>query len=148
MTALLGRIARLVTRFPRAVVVFAVLVVAVATPLGGGVADLLTSSGFEDPGAESERAEQILGEQFGVHPPNLALLVTARAGTVDDPAVAAAGTALADELAAEDHVTDVVSYWGQDGATALRNESGTRALVLARIEGDDDQVQDLSLIHI
>ena len=74
--------------------------------------------------------------------PNIVLLVTARDGDVDAPAVAAAGTALTDELAAEAGVADVVSYWSEGNAPPLRNDDGSRALVVARIEGDDDQVED------
>lgn len=140
MTALLRWIGGLATRFPRAVVAAAVALVAVAAPLGGGVADLLTSGGFDDPGAESGRADAVLAEQFGVRSPNLVLVVTARAGTVDDPAVAAAGRALTGELAAADQVTDVVSYWAVPDGTGLRSENGTRAMILARIDGDEDQI--------
>ena len=55
-----------------------------------------------------------------------------------------AGLALTEELAAEDHVTNVVSYWSEGGAPPLRSDGGDRALVIARIPGDDDQVEERS----
>jgi RND superfamily putative drug exporter len=70
------------------------------------------------------------------------LLVTARDGDVDAPAVAAAGRALTAERAAEDGVADVVSYWSEGNAAPLRNDHGSRALVVARVVGNDDQVED------
>src|SRR5919106_1010251 len=139
---MLTRFARLSTRHARAVVIAAVLVFAVAGAIGGGVADHLTSGGFEDPSSESERADEALAERFDTGVPNLLLLVTAPGGDVDDPAVAAAGQALTEELAAEESVADVVSYWSEGNASPLRNDDGSRALVVARVEGNDDQVED------
>jgi putative drug exporter of the RND superfamily len=139
---MLNRVARLSTRHPRAVVVAAVLVVAIAAAVGGDVEERLTSSGFQDPASESERADEVLTERFDAGVSNLVLLITAKEGDVDNPAVAAAGQALTDELAAEDGVDDVVSYWSEGNAPPLRNERGTRALVVARLEGDEDHVED------
>ncbi|HET6664540.1 MAG TPA: MMPL family transporter [Acidimicrobiales bacterium] len=139
---MLTRFARLSTHHARAVVIAAVVVFAVAGALGGGVADHLISGGFDDPSSESERADDALAERFDTGVPNLLLLVTARDGDVDGPAVAAAGQALTEELAAEDGVADVVSYWSEGNAPPLRNDDGSRALVVARVEGSDDQVED------
>jgi putative drug exporter of the RND superfamily len=139
---MLTRFARLSTNHARAVVIAAVVMFAIAGALGGGVADHLTSGGFDDPSSESERADDALAERFDTGVPNVLLLVTARDGDVDAPAVAAAGTALTAELAAEDGVDDVVSYWSEGNAPPLRNDDGSRALVVARVEGNDDQVED------
>ncbi|HET6833337.1 MAG TPA: MMPL family transporter [Acidimicrobiales bacterium] len=139
---MLTRFARLSTNHARAVVIAAVVVFAVAGAIGGGVADHLTSGGFEDPSSESERADEALADRFDTGVPNLLLLVTAENGDVDDPAVATAGQALTDELAAEDGVADVISYWSEGNAPPLRNDDASRALVVARIEGNDDQVED------
>src|SRR5690242_10223258 len=74
----------------------------VAGVLGGGVAQHLSSGGFNDPSAESTQAANLLTRQFRTGSPNLVLLVTADRGrTVDDPAVAAAATRLTHELAAQ-----------------------------------------------
>ena len=140
---MLSRFAHLATRRPRAVLVAALLLVLVAGAYGGGVAQNLTSGGFEDPATEAARAEQALADRFDTGSPNLVLLVTAPPGAdVDAPAVSGAGQALTARLAGEEGVTDVVSYWSEGGAPPLRNDDGTRALVVARIEGDDDQVEE------
>jgi putative drug exporter of the RND superfamily len=139
---MLTRFARLSTNHARAVVIAAVVVFALAATIGGGVADQLTSGGFDDPASESERADEALAERFDTGVPNMLLLVTARDGDVDDPAVAAAGQALTAALAAEDGVDDVISYWSEGNAPPLRNDDGSRALVVARVEGNDDQVED------
>jgi RND superfamily putative drug exporter len=139
---MLTRFARLATRRSRGVLIAAVLFVVLAGAFGGGVAENLTAGGFEDPASEFSRAEDALAERFDTGVPNVILLVTAPGGDVDAPDVAEAGRALTDELAAEDQVTDVVSYWSEGGAPPLRSDDGGRALVIARITGDDDQVEE------
>ncbi|HKY67952.1 MAG TPA: MMPL family transporter [Acidimicrobiales bacterium] len=137
---MLTRLARLSTGRSWRVVIAAVLFVLVAGAFGGGVAEDLTTGGFEDPSTESSRADEALAERFGTGTPNVVLLVTATGGDVDSPDAAAAGTAVTDELAAAAGVTDVVSYWSEGNAPPLRNDDGSRALVIGRIEGDDDVV--------
>jgi RND superfamily putative drug exporter len=140
---MLTRFARLATRRSRLVLVGAFVFVAIAGAIGGGVAENLITGGFEDPSTESVRADDALEERFATGTPNVVLLVTAPDGSdVDAPEVAAAGQTLTDELAAEDGVTNVVSYWSEGNAPPLRSEDGTRALVAARIPGDDDAVND------
>ncbi|HEX8802906.1 MAG TPA: MMPL family transporter [Acidimicrobiales bacterium] len=140
---MLTRFARIATTRTRLVLVGALVLVVVAGALGGGVADALVSGGFEDPASPSSRADDLLDERFGTGVPNVVLLVTAEEGDVDDPAVARAGRALTDELAAEPDVTGVVSYWSEDGAPPLRTEDGRRALVVGRIDApDDDTLED------
>jgi putative drug exporter of the RND superfamily len=140
---MLTRFAHLATRRTRAVLIAALLFVVVAGALGGGVAENLTSGGFEDPATESERAEEALADRFDTGVPNVILLVTAPDGAdVDSSAVAEAGRALTADLAAEEDVTNVVSYWSEGGAPPLRSDDGQRALVIARIPGNDDAVND------
>lgn len=141
---MLARLGSFVVRRRRLVLVLAVVAFAVSGGLGGGVAQRLSSGGFEDPGAESSRLEDVLAEEFGAGTPNVVLLVTAREGGVDDPAVTEAGRALAEELAAEEHdgvgMTEVLSYWALPPGNPLASDDGTQALVLGRYPGDDDQL--------
>src|SRR5688500_9936214 len=85
--AVLSRVARLAVRRPRLVLAGSVLFRVAAALRGGGVAEHLTSGGFENPRSESFRTAEHLREDFGVEDPNLVLLVRSRTGTVDDPAV-------------------------------------------------------------
>jgi RND superfamily putative drug exporter len=108
--------------------------------IGGGVADSLSSGGFEDPGAESTIAGDILEEQFGVSDPAVILVVTAPGGSVDDPAVVAEGMALTEALASEEGVTAATSYWTLGRPDALSSFAGDRALIFASVEGDQGEV--------
>jgi putative drug exporter of the RND superfamily len=133
----LERLGRFLLRRRWTVLAATLAVVVAAGVFGGGAVARLKSGGFEDPAAESTRAAQVLQDDFGVGEPNLVLLVTAKDGDVDDPAVAAAGTALTRRLAAEPDLAQVVSYWAT-GAPALRSRDGAQALVLGRITGDQE----------
>jgi RND superfamily putative drug exporter len=115
--------------------------VVLAGAFGGGAVGHLKSGGFEDPAAESAAAAANLRDTFGAGDPNLVLLVTARHGDVDDPAAAAAGGGLTRRLAAEPGLTQVASYWSLD-APSLRSEDRRQALVLARITGDEEALDE------
>jgi RND superfamily putative drug exporter len=140
---MLTRFARLSTTRPKAVLIIAVVFFAVAGALGGGVAEHLTSGGFDDPAAESSQAGEKLAEEFDTGVPNVILLVTAKTGDVDDASVAEVGRALTQVLADEPDVKDVVSYWSENNAPPLRSEGGDKALIIGRIDtGDDDDALD------
>ena len=118
-----------------------VLLVAAAF-FGGGVFGAVKSGGFTDPAAQSSEADRLLAERFGAGDANLVLIVTAGAGTVDDPAVVSAGQALTARLAGDPQIAYAASYWTLGGAPPLRSTNGNRALVLARIAGDDTDAID------
>ncbi|MFP5322537.1 MAG: MMPL family transporter [Acidimicrobiia bacterium] len=150
---MLGRIAELVIVRRRAVLVGAVVLFAVGGALGGNVAQHLSAGGFEDPGSESFQADQALLDRFDAGVPNLVLVLTAPPsgatgpdGTpvlpVDDLAAAADGVALTERVAAIPDVTDVVSYWSVGGQAPLRSEDGEHALLVARILGTQDAVDE------
>ncbi|HVL07239.1 MAG TPA: MMPL family transporter [Acidimicrobiales bacterium] len=129
-----------VVRRRRLVLVVSLLVMLAAGAAGGGVAKYLSGGGFEDPAAESAEAKRVLEGSFGTRTPNLVLLVTATDGSVDSATAAAAGAALTGELGAEAGITQAVSYWTLGSPPPLRSNDGSKALVLATIGGDDDQV--------
>ena len=140
---MLARLARLVLRHRKLVLVGSVIVFALSGAFGGKVSEELSSGGFDDPASESFKADEALLDTFGSGTPNLVLLFSAKDGTsVDEPAMREAGLALTDELAGEEHVTNVVSYWSLDDAPPLKSIGGDRALLLARIEGDQNEVNE------
>ena len=144
---MLARIARFAVARRRFVLVASVVLFALGGALGGGVAEELSSGGFDDPGSESYQADQTLLETFGTGVPNIVLLVTVPdtgtdAPAVDAPEVAAAGMALTERLASTEHLTNVVSYWSIGNQPPLRSDAGDKALVIGRIAGTQDEVDD------
>src|SRR5688572_28702481 len=99
-----GRLARVLVRRRRRVLVGALLAFVVSGALGGDVASRLSQGGFEDPGSESWKADKALEATFGQGDPDVVLLVetTTPGAGVDDAAVADYGRRLTEELAAED----------------------------------------------
>ena len=134
---MLTRLTRLTMARRRLVLAAAALFLAVAGLLGGGVAGELSGGGFDDPDAESTRASRVLLEQFGTGEPNLVLLVSAPGG-VAEPAAVGSATELVERLAAEPGVTQVTSWWTSGRPDGLRSDDGTKAAVLARIVGGED----------
>jgi len=135
---MLERYGRFVTRRARTLLAVSAVVMIVALFLGFGTFGKLKSGGFNDPSAQSTQAEQLIDSKYGGQT-NLALLVTANHGTVNDAGVAAAGRALTTSLHGTPNVSGVVSYWST-GSPGLRSTDGTQALVLGHIDGTDDQV--------
>jgi len=103
--------------------------------VGAGAVSQLSLSRWEVPGSESYEAGKWLERRFDAGSPTLVLLVTARSGSVDDPAVREAGLALTAELAAEPAVKRADSYWLREGSPTLRSEDGRQALILATLSG-------------
>ncbi|MFE7647548.1 MMPL family transporter [Streptomyces phaeoluteigriseus] len=127
---------RFVTARPRLSLLAALVLTVLAVLAGSGAADKLGSGGWEDPDAESSYATKVLEREFPDSQPNLLLLVDSGRASVDDPAVAAEATRLAERLSGEKGVVGVGSYWGTR-APALRAEDGHEAVIAARITGDE-----------
>ena len=134
-----AKLGEALVRRRRIVGIVALLLVLVAGGLGADVASKLSSGGYEDASADSTKAKALVEERFGSGDPNVVLLVTAAEGTVDDPAVAAAGAEVTAELAATPGMADVTSYWALDGAAPLRADDASSALVLGRLTGTEDE---------
>jgi hypothetical protein len=79
--------------------------------VGAGVIDHLLQGGFTDASSQSARAESFLVARFHNDIPDLELVVSSSANSLDDPAVVAAGKALDTRLSKEPGVGNVLSYW-------------------------------------
>lgn len=137
------RLGRFIVSHSRHLLLASGVFIALAGALGAGVADHLSTGGFEDPASESTRAAARIEEAFGIADPDVVLLVEARGGSVDDPEVSEAALALTQSLAHEEGVGRVDSYWSLGGAPPLRSLDGNKALVLANLEGSQNDKNEL-----
>ncbi|HYP23541.1 MAG TPA: MMPL family transporter, partial [Actinomycetota bacterium] len=137
------RLGRFVARHPRRILIVTVAFVALGAVIGPTVSAHLSSGGFDDPSSESADAARRIEEIFGVSDPDVVLLVRAREGSVDDAAVAREGAALTRSLAQEEGVLRAESYWSLGGAPPLRSIDGTKAMILANLEGTQNDKHDL-----
>lgn len=140
---MLERLARLVVRRHRRVLLATVVVLAAAGTLGAGVASRLAGGGFTDPGSASQLAANALTEHFHAGQPNFVLVVEA-GRSVDSAAVVAAGEQVAADLALQADVTDVRSYWSAGRPPQMRSRDGEDALVTAHLAGSDRLVTSRS----
>ena len=124
----LASLGRFVVHRARLVLVAAVLALIGFAVLGVGAFGKLKTGGFQDPGADSTKAQALTDQQFG-GAWDVVLLVHARTGTVDDAPARAAGDTAARRLAALPGVSHVVSHWSTP-EPGLRSKDGKFALVL------------------
>ena len=120
-----------------------------AAVIGGGVFGRLSSGGFDDPSSESTRAAAQLDERFGTGSPDLVMVVSAADSgtTVDDPRVAAAGAELTAAVATVEGTDDVASYWSLGSPPPLRSDDASRALLLLRVPGDEDDSDRIETVQ-
>lgn len=143
MTGLLERLGGWLFARRRLVIIISIAFAVFSAVFGVTVVAKLSTGGFTSSSAQSTQAESLLANKFGVGESNFVLLATAPAGSggVDSATATQDGQALTRRLAAESGVADVLSYW-TTGASSLRSTNGNEALVIARITGSDDQVNN------
>jgi len=136
---MLSRLALLIERRHKVVLMVAAAFVVLGAVFGAGVSQHLGVGGFYAPQDDSTRADAVFDTSLPAGPHNL--VVVAEAGArlgVDSAPARVAGATLTAQLARETGISSVVSYWpGAD--PRLRSKDGGTALVLARITGDEDQ---------
>ena len=132
------KLAILIVRHRWLVIVIALIAMPVAAIVGGGVHERLSSGGFEDPSTESAHAKAELKRSFPQSSlSDFVLVVTAKHGNVDDPAVTKAATAIAKDLASRRGVVAVGSYWTYGKVEQLRSRNSHQALIVAAMSGEE-----------
>ncbi|MEN3273242.1 MAG: putative drug exporter of the superfamily [Actinomycetota bacterium] len=140
---MLTRIADVAVRRKKLVLVAALFTFVLAGAIGGGVADRLSTGGFDNPHSESGRAAAYLHDRFGQGDPEVVLVVHSAKG-VDDPSVVAAGNRLTQKLAADRDLYNVVSYWSLGSPPPLKGKDGNTALVFASTKGSQDDMDAIA----
>ncbi len=136
---MVDRIAAWALRMPKRVAGIAALVAVAAAIVGVPVAGQLSAGGFQDPTAESARANQVLTEVFGKSEVQLVLVVGPAAGQPDAP-VEAAGREMVDLLERSPHVIGVISPWTSPPQIAgALDGAGGSGLVIADLRGGESR---------
>jgi RND superfamily putative drug exporter len=144
---MLNRLALFTVRRRRWVLSLTVIFIVVASVFGTGAFGVLKSEGFNDPSSESVKAETLLDENFGGGEPNIILVLSANGQNVDSPSLTSQGQALTKQLASISGVDQVLSYWSTGNAPTLRSADSESALIVARLDGEDEFVdQQLALV--
>jgi len=133
-----NRLGLFAARRHRSVLIASALLFAVAAAIGIGAFGALQSGGQVSSSASSSQAEALVASHFGGEQ-GLVVLVTARAGSVSSPALAAVGQKVTAALQSNPEISNVTSYW-KTPSSALRSRDGTAALILAHVLGTDNEV--------
>jgi putative drug exporter of the RND superfamily len=131
-------LAGLAVRFPRRIVVGALLFAVAAAVFGVPVSASLPAGGYEVPNSESARAERLLNDKFDAGGMSIVFAITGP-DDVDSAAIRARAQAIEDALRASGYARQVISYWTAPPAiaTSLRSADRRTALVVAQIIGSD-----------
>ena len=118
-----------------------ILVVALIALIGAGAVGFtvfgkLKPEGFSDPAAESSQVQNLINDEFGGQVDVVAMVSVKDGGSVDDDAVRADATDLAERIGDDPAVTEAVSYW-QTGAPSLRSDDGRHGMIAIKLEHDD-----------
>ena len=136
------RITRSALADPHRILGTVALITICAGIFGVPVINSLSSGGFEDPGAESSRAADLLTAKFGRGDLQMVLAVTSDQGA-DSASAKALGIETAQRLATSDYVSGVVSAWTSPPpeAAVLISKDGKTGLVVAGIRGGGSEGQ-------
>jgi len=139
---MLYRIARLAISAPRRVIIVAVLLMVAMGAFGIPVAQHLSPSGFQDPGAQSSRAAHLLTEKFGQGDVPLVIVITAP-DRFDSPQARAVAGATIDELTRSGHVATITSAWTAPppAASALVSADNKSGLIVTGVVGPESKQQ-------
>ncbi|MGE3594028.1 MAG: MMPL family transporter [Dehalococcoidia bacterium] len=102
---------------------------------GGGAFSALKPGGFDDPGAESFKATELLRNELDTGSADLIALYTVD-GHADDPATRSAITGALDHAAQDPAVERVTSYYSTGSAQFL-SEDGSHTFAVISLDGDD-----------
>jgi len=138
----LTRLAQFSIRRRRWVLSFTLLFLVASMVFGTGAFGVLKTAGFDDPSSESVLARELLEERFEGGEPNVVLVLTAEGRSVDEPGLAADGASIVQRLEDIEGVSGAISYWSLGNAPPLRSNDGDTALVLARLLGDDEFIDE------
>ncbi|MBP2323440.1 RND superfamily putative drug exporter [Kibdelosporangium banguiense] len=138
-----NRLLRLTLAWPKTILLMTLLLAAGMGVFGAGALSELKTGGYDAPGAESVRGQEILAERFPHANPNLVVLVANPGGSVADPDVTEIGREVTHRLAVTPDVTVGSSYWDTPIAE-LRSDGGEAGLILARVGGGEDEVADVT----
>jgi uncharacterized membrane protein YdfJ with MMPL/SSD domain len=141
------RLGQLVYRRRRRVLAFTGLFVVIALAWGTGVFGALSDGGFEDPGAESSTAAEVIDATFG-HV-NGDVVVVYRA---DQDILDSAGPGADVERALGDlppsAVTSVLSYWSTGNDPGFVSTDGRTTFATVALSGDTDAEREAAYLEI
>lgn len=95
----------------------------------------LKSQGYDDLGSDSAAVDSILREDFNATDASIILIIDT-GNAIDDPTSVAAATKITDDLAAEENIKSVISYWNSGNLSEFKSKNGKAGLVMVYFESE------------
>ena len=105
-----NRIGQLVVRFPKLILAIYLIFIAAAGALGFGVFGNVKSQGYDDPNSDSAQVDILLRDEFKVRENSVVFIVDNKT-SITDPATEKVVSEIAAEVAKEENVDQVNTYW-------------------------------------
>lgn len=135
-------IGQFVVRHRKGVFVGYLISVLIAGVIGAGVFGSLKSQGYDDLGSDSAEVERLLKSDFDTRDAS-AILVIDTFASIDDPQSVAAANELLAQVADEENIESIVSYWNTN-QESLKSFDGNAGLALVYFAKDLDLEQAAS----
>ena len=132
-------IGQFVVRHRKGVFVGYLISVLIAGVIGAGVFGSLKSQGYDDLGSDSAEVERLLKSDFDTRDASAILVIDTFASIDDQQSVAAANELLA-QVADEENIESIVSYWNTN-QESLKSFDGNAGLALVYFAKDLDSEQ-------
>ena len=111
------------------------ITVVVTGVIGAGMFGSLKSQGYDDLGSDSAAVDSILREDFNATDASMILIIDT-GDAIDDPASVAAATKITDDVAAQENVKSVISYWNSGNLAELKSKDGKAGLAMVYFESE------------
>ncbi len=132
-------IGQFVVRHRKGVFVGYLISILVAGVIGAGVFGSLKSQGYDDLGSDSAEVDRLLKSDFDTRDAS-AILVIDTFANIDDPKSVAAANELLTQVADEENIESIVSYWNTN-QESLKSFDGNAGLALVYFAKDLDPEQ-------
>ena len=123
-----NRIGRLVVRFPKLILAIYLVFIASAGAIGFGVFGNVKSQGYDNPNSESAQVDTLLRDEFKVRENSVVFIVDTNK-PITDPATEKVVTEIAAEVAKEDHVDQVNTYWTSGKPDSMVSVDGKATVI-------------------
>ena len=111
------------------------ITVVVTGVIGAGMFGSLKSQGYDDLGSDSAAVDSILREDFNATDASMILIIDT-GDAIDDPTSVAAATKITDDVAAQENVKSVISYWNSGNLAELKSKDGKAGLAMVYFESE------------
>lgn len=123
-----SRIGQFVVRFPKVILAIYLIFIAAAAAIGFGVFGNVKSQGYDDPGSDSAQVDLLLRDEFKVRESSVVFIVDTPTA-ISDPATEKVISQIAAEVAKEENVDQVNTYWTSGKPESMVSVDGKATVI-------------------